>query len=153
MNGLSTLITAPLARRGETEPAFPPGVLFLSVAGFTAADNAAGGREPIKIGLQREAGYHTALQRGIGIVKEFVEIGASATSLRNRPALRRLLAYLKSHPEISHVIFPGPHRFARTREHAALLNQHFTRLNVLILIAGHDPHLSEAPDARKGARQ
>lgn len=150
MNGLSQLMTVSLARRGETEPTFPPGVLFLSVAGFTAADNAAGGREPIKIGLQREAGYRTALQRGIGIVKEFAEVGGSANSLRNRPALRRLLAYVKSHPEISHVIFPGPHRFARTREHAALLNQHFTRLNVLVLIAGPDPHLGTPVRTRGG---
>ncbi|WP_280483575.1 recombinase family protein [Nocardia farcinica] len=150
MNGLSMVARQPLARHGETEPAFPPGVLFLSVTGFTAADSAAGGREPIKIGLQRDAGYRTALQRGIGIVKEFVEIGASANSLRTRPALRRLLAYLGAHPEISHVIFPGPHRFARTRQHAALLNQHFTRLNVLILIAGPDPHLGVSARTKGG---
>lgn len=125
-------------RRAVLEQTFAPGVLFLSVAGYSAADTAAGGQEPIKLELQREAGYRTALERGIGIVKEFAEIGPSATALRNRPTMRQLFRYLREHPEISHVIFPGVYRFAGTREHATLLKQHFRNLKVRVLLVRSD---------------
>ncbi|WP_084538009.1 recombinase family protein [Nocardia puris] len=115
-------------------PLFPPAVMFLSIAAISQADIAAGG-EPIRIGLQRQAGHRTALQHGIGVVKEFIEIGAPATALRRRPALRRLLAYLKNHPDIRYVIFPSVHRFARTTDHAELLRGHFSRLGVRIILA------------------
>ncbi|MGW4366303.1 recombinase family protein [Nocardia takedensis] len=115
-------------------PTFPAAVLFLSIATTSDADRAAGG-EPIRIGVQRSTGHQEALNRGIGVVKEFVEIGTPATSLRRRPVLRRLLAYLQNHPDIHYVIFPAPHRFAHTDEHAYLLRNHFRRLDVRILIA------------------
>lgn len=111
---------------------FQVAVLFLSVAGMSEADRSLGG-EPIKIGVQRVNAYRLAVRYGVGVVKEFVEIGSPATSLRRRPVLRRLLAYLKNHPDINYVVFPGEHRFARTTEHAELLRRHFCRLGVRVI--------------------
>ncbi|MBF6446626.1 recombinase family protein [Nocardia elegans] len=116
---------------------FMPAVLFLSVAAVSEADKAAGG-EPIRIQLQREAGFRTAAEHQLGIVKEFVEIGTPATSLRRRPVLRRLLAHLKQHPDIRCVIFPSARRFARTSAHAQLLAEHFRRLDVRVLLPNQD---------------
>lgn len=130
----SVAIPCPFA----VEP-FVPAVLFLSIAATTVADQAAGGGEPIKIGLQREAGHRVAMRHGVGIIKEFIEIGAPATSLRRRPAVRRLLTYLTKHPDIRYVIVPAPHRFARTAAHARLLRGHLQRLGVRILLEAPDP--------------
>ncbi|MEV0707392.1 recombinase family protein [Nocardia aurea] len=118
----------------DADAAFQVAVLFLSVADISEADRSAGG-EPIKIGLQRETAYRTAIRYGVGVVKEFVEIGAPATSLRRRPVLRRLLSYLKSHPDIRYVVFPGENRFARTVAHAELLRRHFCQLGVCVVHA------------------
>ncbi|MDO3645655.1 recombinase family protein [Nocardia mangyaensis] len=134
MNSLRVLQRLARPHHIGYSPLFPPAVLFLSIASTNQADLAAGG-EPIRIGVQRQVGHRTALQHGIGIVKEFIEIGAPATSLRRRPTLRRLIAYLKHHPDVRYVIFPGPQRFAKTRAHAELLRGHFQSLNVLVLLA------------------
>jgi DNA invertase Pin-like site-specific DNA recombinase len=117
----------------ECAALFPPAVLFLSIAAASPADRLVGG-EPIMIQLQREAGQRMATKHGVGVVKEFVEIGAPAISLRRRPVLRRLLAYLKNHPDVRYVIFPGVHRIARSSAHAELLRNHFDRLQVRIIL-------------------
>lgn len=113
---------------------FQVAALFLSASGMSEADRSAGGGEPIRIGIQRDAAYRVAIRHQIGVVKEFVEVGAPATSLRRRPALRRLLDYLKNHPDIRYVIFSGENRFAHTDSHARLLHGHFKRLNVRVVI-------------------
>ncbi|WP_094024088.1 recombinase family protein [Nocardia cerradoensis] len=113
---------------------FMPAVMFLSVAAVSEADRAAGG-EPIRIQLQREAGFRTAAEHQLGIVKEFVEIGTSATSLRRRPVLRRLLAHLEQHPDIRCVIFPGPRSVARAGAHRdGAVHHHFKRLGVDVVL-------------------
>ncbi|MBF4996697.1 recombinase family protein [Nocardia sp. BSTN01] len=128
-------MTAPITTANDV--AFTPAALFLSVAAVTEAEEAAGG-EPIRIQLQREAGFRTAAQRQLGIVKEFVEIGTPAMSLRGRPVLRRLLAHLEQHPDIRYVIFPSTRRFALTSAHAQLLAKHFRRLDVRVLLPNQD---------------
>ncbi|MBF6276405.1 MULTISPECIES: recombinase family protein [Nocardia] len=119
------------------DASFTPAVMFLSVAAVSEADRAAGG-EPIRIQLQREAGFRTAAKHQLGIVKEFVEIGAPATSLRRRPVLRRLLAHLEQHPDIRYAIFPSARRFALNSAHAQLLTEHFRRLDVRVLLPNQD---------------
>ncbi|WP_109528685.1 recombinase family protein [Nocardia aurea] len=118
-------------------PVFEPAVQFLSVAAPTAADRAAGGGEPIKISVQRESGRRGALQRGVGIVKEFTEIGAQK-SLRTRPVLRRLLAYLNSHPDIRYIIYTGTCHYARSSPLVEVLSRHFQRLGVGVLVSESD---------------
>ncbi|WP_040694417.1 recombinase family protein [Nocardia vinacea] len=122
---------------------FTPAVLFLSTA--TRPEGTAAGSEPIKILVQREAGHRLAHQHGLGIIKEFVEIGAPATSLRRRPSLRRMLAYLQQHPEVRFAIFPGPQRFSRQIGHSAHLHRRFSELAVGVMLSEHDQ-----PDGARG---
>lgn len=125
------------ARTAEAE--FPTAVLFLSIARLSAADRAAGGDEPIGIGVQREVGHRAALRRGLGIVKEFIEIGVPADSLRNRPVLRRLMAYLESHPDIRYIIYTGTYPpYTHIPPHAISLYHHFKRLGVSLLFSAPD---------------
>ncbi|WP_306359833.1 recombinase family protein [Nocardia sp. CC227C] len=116
---------------------FVPAVLFLSTAAGRQGVWQYG--EPIRIQVQRDAGHRLAVERGFGIVQEFVEIGVPAISLRRRPALRRLLAYLARHPNIRAVIFPGRHRFARDLAAAERLHNRFRRLNVALILASGEP--------------
>ncbi|MGV9834253.1 recombinase family protein [Nocardia niigatensis] len=111
---------------------FTPAVLFLSIAARSEADLAAGG-EPIGIQLQRESGLRTADHHQLGIVKEFVEIGAAATSLRRRPVMRRMLRYLIAHPEVTIAIVPAPHRFSRSAGDAEHLHTQLGQLGVDVI--------------------
>ncbi|WP_280448637.1 recombinase family protein [Nocardia brasiliensis] len=127
----------------DTEVEFTPAVLFLSIAASPVTALATGD-EPIKIQVQREAGFRLADQQQLGIIKEFVEIGAPATSLRRRPVLRNMLTYLQQHPEVRFAIFPGPHRFSREVGHSARLQKRFRQLRVGIMLAtGAAPPLTE----------
>ncbi|UGT62880.1 hypothetical protein [Nocardia asteroides] len=128
----------------ESEPQFPTGVLFLSIETPSAADKAAGSEEPIAIGIQRDIGHRLAVDRGIGIVKEFVEVGIPAASLRRRPVLRRALAYLETHPGISYVVVPGPVPPISTRAHAELMVSHLKRLRLRVVLS--DQTIATAPE-------
>lgn len=132
----------------RTETAFTPAVLFLSMASRSDADQAAGG-EPIAIQLQREAGFRVAAEQQLGIIKEFVEIGAPATSLRRRPTLRRMIAYLEQHPEVCVAIFPGPHRFSRDVGASQRLQERFRQLGVEVTMTinslVHERHTGSNP--------
>ncbi|WP_425303470.1 recombinase family protein [Nocardia wallacei] len=129
---------------------FTPAALFLSTAARSRADIAIGG-EPIAIQVQREAGLRIASQHNLGIVKEFVEIGAPATSLRRRPTLRRMLAYLERHPDVRSAIFPGPHRFSRNVTTAEQLRNRFQQLGVEVILATGNHHSQLASLTTGGA--
>ncbi|WP_433598722.1 recombinase family protein [Nocardia sp. CA-135953] len=107
-------------------------VLFLSVASSAGTPSDQG--EPLGIALQRQAERRVADDFGLEISREFVEIGAPATRLSERPVLRRLLDYLAEHSEIRFTIFPGVHRFARDITHAQDLRERFHRLHVGVLL-------------------
>ncbi|MFB8276922.1 recombinase family protein [Nocardia colli] len=126
-------------------PEFTAAVLFLSTA--ARPDYSAPDSEPIRIGVQREAGHRLATTHGLGIVKEFVEIGAPATSLRRRPVLRRVLAYLEQHPDIRVAIFPAPHRFSRDSAAVQHLRERFQRLGVQTLADTPRPSPPAKPPA------
>ncbi|WP_169811400.1 recombinase family protein [Nocardia anaemiae] len=116
---------------------FTPAVLFLSVAARSKADQAAGG-EPISIQRQRNTGLRIADERQVGVVKEFVEVGTPATSLRQRPVLRRMLAYLERHPDVRTAIFPGLHRFSRNFESGQHLYNRLHKLGIDVILASGD---------------
>ncbi|WP_280317089.1 recombinase family protein [Nocardia wallacei] len=116
---------------------FTPAVLFLSVAARSQADQAAGG-EPISIQRQRNTGLRIADERQVGIVKEFVEVGTPAISLRQRPVLRRMLAYLERHPDVRIAIFPGLHRFSRNFASGQHLYNRLHQLGIDVILASGD---------------
>ncbi|MBF6258801.1 recombinase family protein [Nocardia farcinica] len=115
----------------DSEMAFAPAVLFLSTDAAPDTTATIGG-EPIKIHVQREAGHRLAIQRGLGVVKEFVELRAATTSLRARPVLRRMLAYLERHPEVRWAIVPGglPHDMAGLKR----VQQQLERLKIAAVV-------------------
>lgn len=121
-------------RRVDTNPdaTFVPAVLFLSAAHVEHA-GIASVPEPVTIKRQRELGLLTASALGIGVIREFIEIGAPATALNKRPQLRKMLSYLHIHPEVRFAIFPHKGRFARNRTHWTTLRSHFEKLGVQVV--------------------
>ncbi|MFI9636641.1 recombinase family protein [Nocardia sp. NPDC051929] len=130
-----------MSRRALTD--FTPAVLFLSTAAQAHGLLADG--EPIRIQVQREAGHRLATENKLGIVKEFVEIGTGATSLRRRPALRRMLTYLQQHPEIRVAIFPDPHRFSRNYVASQSMHQRLRKLGVDVISTGGEQSTPRDP--------
>jgi DNA invertase Pin-like site-specific DNA recombinase len=121
-------------RRIDINPdaTFVPAVLFISAAHIEQAGFASN-PEPVTIKRQRELGLLTASALGVGVIREFIEIGVPATALNKRPQLRKMLSYLHIHPEVRFAIFPHKGRFARNRAHWATLRDHFDRLGVRIV--------------------
>ncbi|MBH0781879.1 recombinase family protein [Nocardia bovistercoris] len=110
---------------------FITAVLFLSMA--HAPNNTSEVQaEPMAIKRQREYGLLTASALGVGIIKEFIEIGVPATALHYRPQLRKMLDYIRKHPDIRYAIFPRQERFARHPTHHVNLHEHFERLGVKV---------------------
>ncbi|MGV9676423.1 recombinase family protein [Nocardia sp. NPDC003482] len=128
---------------------FPAAVLFLSIASASSPTSSSG--EPLAIQAQREAGHHKASALGVGVVKEFIEIGAPATSLRQRPTLRAMLDYLTTHPEVRTALFPSPGRFARSLAHTQQLLDTFESLSVAVIFSrdGDDQRIGWGNDRRK----
>ncbi|MBF6185036.1 hypothetical protein IU482_07295 [Nocardia farcinica] len=122
----------------EAEVAFAPAVLFLSTDAGPETTATIGG-EPIKIHVQREAGHRLAIQRGLGVVKEFVELGVATTSLRGRPVLRRMIAYLERHPDVRWAIVPGalPHDMAGIER----IQRQLERLKVATVVQPTTSHI------------
>ncbi|APE33872.1 hypothetical protein BOX37_07690 [Nocardia mangyaensis] len=123
-----------MSRRVDRNPeaAFTPAVLFLSVANASNVVTDDQG-EPLAIKRQREYGLLTASALGVGVVKEFIEIGVPATALRYRPELRKMLGYLRIHPDVHYAIFPHQGRFAQHYAHRTSLRDRFGRLGVRVV--------------------
>lgn len=111
---------------------FTPAVLFLTTA-HTGHSNTVTDAEPMAIKRQRELGLLTASALGVGVVKEFIEIGAPATAIGKRPQLRKLLSYLRKHSDVRYAIFPHRARFARNHAHRSNLRDRLARLGVQIV--------------------
>ncbi|MGW4370100.1 recombinase family protein [Nocardia takedensis] len=122
-----------MSRRVDRNPnaVFTPAVLFLSTAHTPNVANDQ--TEPMMIKRQREYGLLTASALGIGVIKEFIEIGTPATALHYRPQLRKMLNYLRRHPDVRYAIFPRRERFARNPTHLASLHERFDRLGVQVI--------------------
>jgi DNA invertase Pin-like site-specific DNA recombinase len=123
-----------MSRGTDANPdaAFTPAVLFLTTA-HTGQSDTTKDAEPMVIKRQRELGLLTASALGVGIVKEFIEIGAPATAIGKRPQLRKLLSYLRKHSDVRYAIFPHRARFARNHTHRANLRDQLTQLGVRIV--------------------
>ncbi|WP_280442597.1 recombinase family protein [Nocardia brasiliensis] len=126
----------PVGVQATIDPAvmFAPAVLFLSTD-TTPENTTTIGGEPIRIQVQREAAHRLAIQHELGVVKEFVELRSNTTSLRNRPVLRRMLAYLERHPEVRWAVVPG----ALPRDVAGIerVQQRLHRLKIGVVRSTH----------------
>ncbi|WP_375294991.1 recombinase family protein [Brevibacterium sp.] len=93
-----------------------------------------GGREEgFSIPAQREANKQKAGALGAKVVKEFVEPGASGTSL-NRPGLKEMLRYLEQeHARIDYIIVHKLDRLARNRFDDADLGRKFAEWNIRLI--------------------
>lgn len=93
-----------------------------------------GGREEgFSIPAQREANKKKAGALGAMVVKEFVEPGASGTSL-NRPKLQEMLNYLETeHPNIDYIIVHKIDRLARNRYDDADLGRKFAEWKIRLI--------------------
>ncbi|MDR0593815.1 MAG: recombinase family protein, partial [Bifidobacteriaceae bacterium] len=82
-----------------------------------------GGREEgFSIPAQREAIRKQAQNAGAVIVEEFVEAGESGTTMSRRPELKRMLTYVREHPEIDACYVHKLDRLARNREDDVAIN-------------------------------
>ncbi|MBF6463210.1 hypothetical protein IU433_29865 [Nocardia puris] len=73
------------------------------------------------------------------MVKEFVELGVATTSLRGRPVLRRMIAYLERHPDVRWAIVPGalPHDMAGIER----IQRQLERLKVATVVQPTTSHI------------
>jgi DNA invertase Pin-like site-specific DNA recombinase len=115
------------------------GVLYLRVSSVrqthTAIDIDADGNS---IATQREECTRKARDKGIAIVREFVEPGKSAQTIEKRPEFRQLLAYLAEHPNVGYVFVYSRSRAFRNVEEAILTRQHLRGLGVRIISTKED---------------
>ncbi len=74
-----------------------------------------GGEEGFSIPAQREITTRTAHGLGAYVVKEFIDAGASGTTI-NRPALQKMLSYIAEN-SVDYVVVHKVDRLARNRAH------------------------------------
>jgi site-specific DNA recombinase len=94
-------------------------VIYLRVSTKEQAEKG-GEAEGYSIPAQREACKHKATSLGAVLVEEFVDRGASGTSMA-RPELQRLLAYVKENP-VNFVVIHKVDRLARNTAHHLAIN-------------------------------
>ena len=97
----------------------PKAVIYLRVS--TRDQATRGGREEgFSIPAQRDATKRKAAELGAFVAKEFVEGGVSGTTM-NRPALKKMLAYIEERSDIQYVIVHKLDRLARNRHDDAII--------------------------------
>ena len=98
----------------DTVPTIRYAVIYLRVS--TARQATTGGSEEgFSIPAQREVTTRTAHGLGAYVVKEFVDAGASGTSI-DRPALQKMLSYVAEN-SVDYVVVHEVDRLARNRAH------------------------------------
>ena len=85
---------------------------------------------------QLRACRQAASERGLTLVQEFADDGASGLTL-DREALRRLLAYVAGNP-VDYVICIDGTRLTRDYEHFKWVTQHLTAHHVRVVLADTD---------------
>ncbi|MGI8493621.1 MAG: recombinase family protein, partial [Acidimicrobiales bacterium] len=111
------------------------GALAVSYLRFSTKEQAErGGRdEGFSLPAQREANQRKAESLNAVIVEEFIEPGESGTST-DRPALQRLLAYVKTHP-VAYCIVHKIDRLARNRLDDAMIHYELRQAGVMLVSA------------------
>jgi len=129
-------------RQGESKQA----VSYLRVSSKkqmdTAVDIDADGNS---IATQRETTTDKAHSMSADVIREFVEPGASATTIDKRPVFKELLQYLIAHPSIDYVIVYMRSRAFRNHFDAAIVGRQLEQLGVRLLSVKED--FGEGPHA------
>ena len=98
----------------ETVPTVRYAVIYLRVSSARQA-TVGGSEEGFSIPAQREITSRTAHGLGAYVVKEFIDAGASGTSI-DRPALQNMLSYITEN-SVDYVVVHKVDRLARNRAH------------------------------------
>ncbi|WP_280407082.1 recombinase family protein [Nocardia brasiliensis] len=103
-----------------------PAVLFISFAAVP--------KDPdTRIDRFREIGRQRADQAKLHLVHEVVEMGASASTFKNRIAFQALLNYFDEHREVHHLIVPSVGRLSRSWKHLRLVLEEFKLRNISVV--------------------
>ncbi len=95
-------------------------------------------RDGNSLATQREAVIAKAETLGIPIAKEFIDPGASATSMEKRKGLQAMLRYIEEHPEVSSVIIYVRSRAFRNAHDALVTKQMLLQRGVRVVSAKED---------------
>lgn len=90
------------------------------------------------IATQRESTTRKAVSLGSPVVKEFIEPGVSASTIKNRPAFNEMLAYLRDHPTVKYVIVYARSRAFRNQADAVTTKILLDKLGIKIISARED---------------
>ncbi|BCK57859.1 hypothetical protein NWFMUON74_56310 [Nocardia wallacei] len=101
-------------------------VLFISFAAVP--------KDPDKrIERFRELGRLRADEAKLHLVHEVVEMGASATTFKNRIAFQAVLNYFDEHPEVRYLIVPSIGRLSKNWKNLRLILEEFKTRNISVV--------------------
>ncbi len=103
--------------------------------------------EGISLPAQRESAKAREVELGTKNVEEFVEPGRSGKTIDQRPEFQRMIAYLKTHPNVRYVIVYALSRFARNRVDDAIMMATLEQLGVK-LISATEKNIDDTPAGR-----
>ncbi len=90
------------------------------------------------IATQRSVVQHRSDSLPASIVKEFVEPGASASTIEKRPVFQEMIAYLQENPQIKYVIVYARSRAFRNYIDAAVTKRQLDNMGVKLISARED---------------
>ena len=103
--------------------------------------------EGISLPAQREAVKQREDELGTRHVEEFVEAGRSGKTIDQRPEFQKMIAYLKTHPNVGYVIVHALSRFARNRVDDAIMMATLEQLGVR-LVSATEKNIDDTPAGR-----
>ncbi len=103
--------------------------------------------EGISLPAQREAVKQREDELGTRHAEEFVEPGRSGKTIDQRPEFQKMIAYLKTHPNVGYVIVYALSRFARNRVDDAIMMATLEQLGVR-LVSATEKNIDDTPAGR-----
>ena len=124
----------------ETVPTVRYAVIYLRVSSARQA-TVGGSEEGFSIPAQREITSRTAHGLGAYVVKEFIDAGASGTSI-DRPALQNMLSYITEN-SVDYVVVHKVDRLARNRAHDSTIATAIVEAGAKLVSASESIGVSE----------